>query len=147
MVALYHPSWEAIVSSDTSSCAYGNRTVMRKSKRRHSELDGLMKDFASFCWGKHSISIQITNLWYLSWDRNIIRTNNLYNNFKYNSYSITLLHVPGKDLTVAETLSRAPTSNAQAVNLSLKKETNAYIQFVIESLPASERRIMEIKEC
>jgi len=62
-------------------------------------------------------------------------------------YHFTISHVPGKDLTVPDTLSRAPTSSYRAEDLHFEQESNAYVQHVIKSLPATEKKLHEIKQC
>ena len=56
------------------------------------------------------------------------------------------MYIPGKDLVVADTLSRAPEGLPTEQDLILKSDTCAFIDFVMESLPASECRLKEIEE-
>ena len=62
-------------------------------------------------------------------------------------FQFTISHVPGKDLTIADTLSRAPVSPPSTEDKFLQQETTAYIDFVVKHLPASEQRLAEIREC
>ena len=61
-------------------------------------------------------------------------------------YDFTISHIPGQDLVTADALSRAPVSNSTASDQLLEEEVDAYIQAVIDSLPASEGRLAEIRE-
>ena len=61
-------------------------------------------------------------------------------------YDFTISHIPGQDLVTADALSRAPVSNSTASDQFLEEEVDAYIQAVIDSLPASEGRLAEIRE-
>ena len=61
------------------------------------------------------------------------------------SYSIS--HVPGKDLTAADTLSRAPISDPSVQDEALQQKVQVFLDVLIGSLPATERRIQEIKFC
>ena len=58
-------------------------------------------------------------------------------------YYFDIVHVPGKQLIVADTLSRAPLAEADPGDL--EPETIAYVNVIMESLPATERRLYEIK--
>ena len=60
-------------------------------------------------------------------------------------YDFTISHVPGKDLTIADALSRAPSSTATSDDQSLQREVDAYVQTAMASLPATEGRLEEIK--
>ena len=61
-------------------------------------------------------------------------------------YDFTISHIPGKDLVTADTLSRAPVAEGTSLDQSLQEEVNAYVQLTLESLPASEGRLAEIRE-
>ena len=50
-------------------------------------------------------------------------------------YSIT--YVPGKNLTVADTLSRAPVSMSSAIDDELRAEVETFVRAVMQSLPAT----------
>ena len=62
-------------------------------------------------------------------------------------FQFTIGHVPGKELTIADALSRAPVSKASAADELLQREATAYVDFVVEHLPATEQRLQEIREC
>ena len=60
-------------------------------------------------------------------------------------FSFTITHVPGKELVIANTLSRAPAGDTtQAENL-LQEETRAYVNLVLESIPATEQHLEDIR--
>lgn len=62
-----------------------------------------------------------------------------------NSYS--MVHVPGKSLWTADTLSRSPvTSHMSTEEHGLMESTNIYIGYVIESLPVSVTYMENLKE-
>lgn len=54
-------------------------------------------------------------------------------------------HVPGKSLSSADVLSRAPVSKPAAQDHDLQEDVNLYVHQVIQNLPASERRLEEIR--
>ena len=62
-------------------------------------------------------------------------------------YDFSISHEPGKNLTTADTLSRAPTGQPQTKDDELKQEARVFVNFVIESLPATEQKLDEIKQC
>ena len=55
-------------------------------------------------------------------------------------------HVPGKDLVIADALSQAPVSTPTTTDESQQQETMLYVNSVMQSLPASEERLQEIKQ-
>ena len=61
-------------------------------------------------------------------------------------YSFTISHVAGKDLVTADTLSRAPVSTPSMQDEEHYHEVEAYVSFVYQNLPASDKRIDQIKE-
>ena len=61
-------------------------------------------------------------------------------------FHFSIVHVPGKDLVLADTLLRAPEGLPTEQDLLLESDTSAFIDFVMESLPASEHRLKEIEE-
>ena len=60
-------------------------------------------------------------------------------------YRFTISHVPGKDLIVADMLSRAPTSTPSTADQQFHQEGNAFINTVIQGLPASDQQLETIK--
>ena len=61
-------------------------------------------------------------------------------------YSFTISHVPGVDLVIADALSRSPLSAPTQADRDLHKETDVFINLVIENLPATDKRLEEIKK-
>ena len=60
-------------------------------------------------------------------------------------YHFTISHVQGKNLVVADTLSRAP-EPGRSVQDSLETEVEAYVDATFSSIPATERRMEEIRQ-
>ena len=60
--------------------------------------------------------------------------------FSYSTY-----HVSGKLICTADTLSRAPVAEPDKVDKELQTEVNAFVNIVIENLPATADKLQEIK--
>ena len=60
-------------------------------------------------------------------------------------FNFTIVHVPGKELSTADALSRAPVSGFTKTDETFDKEVNAYIQSAINNLPLTERKLDEIR--
>ena len=60
-------------------------------------------------------------------------------------FKFTISHVPGKSLLVADALSRAPCSEAGREDLLLQQETEAYVNIVVQNLPAMEKQLERIR--
>lgn len=61
-------------------------------------------------------------------------------------YTFTIAHVPGKDLTIADTLSRAPTSPPSIGDEQFVSDTNVYVDAILQGLPATHNRLEQIKQ-
>ena len=61
-------------------------------------------------------------------------------------YSFNICHIPGKDLVIADTLSRAPLRKSPTkTDIRLNEDLNLYVANILEGLPATERRLEEIR--
>ena len=60
-------------------------------------------------------------------------------------YSYTIYHVPGKQLTVTDTLSRAP-MRTSSDHVVFSAEVDACVNIVIQSIPAFATKLQAIKE-
>ena len=61
-------------------------------------------------------------------------------------YNFTISHIPGKELVVADTLSRAPSRKPADADEELQEEADAFVSIVVNSLPATEKRLDEIRQ-
>lgn len=61
-------------------------------------------------------------------------------------FRYAISHVPGKELAIADALSRAPVSQPTTEDHLLQKETSAFVNAIIQSLLAAEKRREEIKQ-
>ncbi|XP_046855956.1 uncharacterized protein K02A2.6-like [Xenia sp. Carnegie-2017] len=61
-------------------------------------------------------------------------------------YSFTIRHIPGKELVVADALSRAPNMKQPTKSdNNLSEDLNIYVAQIVQNIPASERRLEEIR--
>ena len=60
-------------------------------------------------------------------------------------YRYTITYTAGKDLVTADALSRAPTGRPEEGDLQMESETTAYVQSVVQGLPATDQRLEEIR--
>jgi len=60
-------------------------------------------------------------------------------------YNYSLIHVPGKQLILADFLSRNPVEFNDCIDYNINKDMNAYINYVIGSLPATKDMLEKIK--
>ena len=61
-------------------------------------------------------------------------------------YRFTISHLPGKELTVADTLSRAPALSASSDDVEFHQYTEMYVNLIMENLPVTEQRLAELKQ-
>ena len=61
-------------------------------------------------------------------------------------YSFKMIHVPGKELVTADTLSRAPLDKQLSKeDERLNEDLNLYVSHILESFPATERKLDELR--
>ena len=60
-------------------------------------------------------------------------------------FNFTISHVPGKDLSTADALSRAPISSSTSEAELSSDEVDAYIRMAVNSIPATEARLEEVR--
>ena len=61
-------------------------------------------------------------------------------------FSYTISHVPGKSLTTADTLSRAPINSLTEEDEILFRDADLYVNMVVSNIPATDKRLIEIQE-
>jgi len=61
-------------------------------------------------------------------------------------FHFTISHVPGKDLSTADTLSRSPVKGLSFTDEQFNQEVAAYMNMICENLPASDQCISQIKQ-
>ena len=171
VLALYSPNRETCVSADASSfglgavltqlqetgewrpIAYQSRS-MTPTEQRYSQIE---KEALAATWACERFSHYLLGLTFrLETDHKplvpLLSTKPLDQlpprvvrfRLRLMRYSYTISHVPGKQLIVADALSRAPVSTSSADDLTLQAEVDAFLANTTDSLPASDERLAEI---
>lgn len=172
-LALYDPNARTIVSADASSYGLGavllqeqaNRDVKRVAyisrslspvEERYAQIE---KEALAFTWACERLSDYLIGINFcIQTDHKplvpLFSTKHLEElpvrvqrfRIRMLRFQFTIVHVPGKQLVIADTLSRAPERMPNKQDLFLQIDTRAFIQFVMSYLPASERRLKEIEQ-
>ena len=172
ILALFDPALETIVSADASS--YGLGAVLLQKQRdgstnpiafvsrsmtsaetRYAQIE---KEALAFTWACERLSDYLVGLsFHIETDHKplvpLFSSKNLDDlplrvqrfRLRMMRFNFTISHVPGKQLIIADTLSRAPVSMPKESDIGLTEEANAFIQAIVKSLPISERRLEEIR--
>lgn len=61
-------------------------------------------------------------------------------------YQFTISHTPGKELVIVDMLPRAPTSTSSSTDQLLHQEASAFVNTMIQGLPATEGQLEAIKQ-
>ncbi|XP_033098534.1 uncharacterized protein K02A2.6-like, partial [Anneissia japonica] len=61
-------------------------------------------------------------------------------------YDYDPIYVPGKDMHAADTLSRAPLESTENAKDALETQVEAYVNCVVGNLPASDKRLQQIRD-
>ena len=62
------------------------------------------------------------------------------------SFEYVITHVPGKQLQIADALSRSPVSLATDADYELQKDVSAYVDLLVQTLPASDHQLQVVKK-
>jgi hypothetical protein len=173
VLALFDPNLETILSADASSyglgavllqkqvtgqllpVAYISRS-MTPTERRYAQIE---KETLAFTWACERLSDYLVGLqFHIQMDHKplvpLFSTKDLEElpvrvqrfRMRMMRFDFTISHVPGNEVTIADAVSRAPVSTSSVADQSLQSETTAYVNLVVESLPATEKRLQEIRE-
>ena len=173
VLALFNPNLETIVSADASSfglgavlqqkqptghlkpVAYISRS-MTTTEQRYAQIE---KEALAFTWACERLSDYLVGLkFHIQTDHKplvpLFSSKHLEElpmrvqrfRLRMMRFHFSISHVPGKSLTIADTLSRAPMGHPTEADDLLQQEACAFINAVMQSLPATEQRIAEIKE-
>ena len=172
VLALFDPSRETVVSVDASCYGLGAVLIQRQpegalkpvayisrsltpTEQRYAQIE---KEALAFTWACERFSDYLVGLqFHIETDHKplvpLFSTKNLDElpirvqrfRMRMMRFLFTISHVPGKNLTVADTLSRAPLEETRDSDQTLQEEADALVNLVVQSLPVTERRLEEIK--
>ena len=60
-------------------------------------------------------------------------------------FDFSITHVPGAELQIADALSRSPVSLVSDADNEFQKEVSAYVDLLVQNLPATDKRLQEIQ--
>lgn len=174
VLALYDPNRTTTVSADASSFGLGavllqridgtNRPVayasraMTPTEQRYSQIDKealattwSLERFHDYLYGMefHVETDHKPLVTLLSSKKNLDELTPRIQRYRMRlmRYTYTIEHVPGKELITADALSRAPHVRELTISeLQFADEVAAHEDFVVGQIPATERRLQEIKE-
>jgi len=172
VLALFNPNLETILSADASSFGLGAVLLQKQlsgelkpvafisrsmtpTEQRYAQIE---KEALAFTWACERLSDYLIGLSFtIQTDHKplvpIFSSKHLEElpirvqrfRLRMMRYQFSICHVPGKDLIVADTLSRAPAADmAQADDL--QQETAAFLNAVLMNIPATKEQIKEIRE-
>ncbi len=173
VLALYDPERETVVSADASSYGLGAVLVQKQpeggwrpvayasraltdTEQRYTQIE---KEALATTWACERFSDYLLGMgFHIETDHKplvpLLGSKNLEElpvrvqrfRMRLMRFTYTISHVPGKNLTIADTLSRAPTSSSTTADDKLDSEVQAFVNLVMESLPATEKRLQQIRE-
>ena len=172
VLALFDPNLETILSADASSFGLGAVLLLRQptdelkpvayisrsmtaTKQRYAQIE---KEALAFTWACERLADYLVGMkFHIQTDHKplvpLFSSKHLEElpfrvqrfRLRMMRFDFTIAHVPGKELVIADTLSRAPSTQSCSSD-DLQKETEAWVSLVLQSLPATEDRIEEIKQ-
>ena len=174
VLALFDPNLETTLSADASSHGIGavllqkqangeKKPVAYKSRaltpteQRYAQIE---KEALAFTWACESLSDYLLGLRFhietdhkplvplFSLKKGLDELPLRLQRFRLRMlrYSFSISHVPGKSLAVADTLSRAPSAEPTPVEEEFQRDTTSYVSSILSHIPATERRVAEIKQ-
>ncbi len=171
VLAIYNPNAEVIVSADSSSyglgavlkhtdsdgslriVAYASRTLT-DAETRYSQIEkeGLSlawacDRFADYIVGRHfKLETDHKPLIPIFSSKSLDALSPRLQRFKIRlmRYDFSIFHTPGKDLHIADTLSRAPLQ-CKEVGAELAEEADAYVRMCMTNIPASPSKLDTIR--
>ena len=148
--------WAIALTLDGKPVAFISRS-MSPTERRYAQIE---KEALAFTWACERLSDYLVGLqFHIYTDRKPLVP--LFS-FKYLEelplrvqrfrlrmmrFHFTISHVPGKELTIADALSRAPVSTFSEADERLQKEATAFVNLTMQYFPATEQRLQELREC
>ena len=169
VLALFDPQYDTTLSADASSYGLGAVLLQRQpggqlkpvsrsmtaTEQRYAQIE---KEALAPTWACERFSDYLIGLkFHIHTDHNplvpLFSTKRLdelplrVQRFRLRMlrYHFTISHIPGKDLVIADMLSRAPTSTPSDSDLLFYRETSVFVDAVVQSVPASDAQLERIK--
>ena len=173
VLAAFDPELETIVSADASSYGLGAVLVQKQrdgtlkpvayvsrsltiTEQKYAQIE---KEALAFTWACERLQGYLAGLkFHIQTDHKplvpLFSTKHLEQlpirvqrfRLRMMRFDYTLSHLPGKELYTADMLSRAPVDKPSSHDDSLEVQVCAYVDFVVETFPASNQQIERIKE-
>jgi len=173
VLALFNPRADTVVSADASSYGLGAVLLQKQpqgelkpiayisrsmtiTEQRYAQLE---KESLAFTWACERFADYLVGLkFHIHTDHKplipLFSTKNLEElpvrvqryRLRMMRFNFTISHVPGKQLTIADMLSRAPTESPNVDDYKLEQESQAFVNTIVQSIPATEQRLQQIKE-
>ena len=172
ILAMYNPNLETTISADASSFGLGAVLLQKQlsgdtkpvayisrsltpTEQKYAQIE---KEALAFTWACERLSDFLVGLkFHIQTDHKplvpLFSSKHLEElpiriqrfRLRMMRFDFSIKHVPGKDLVIADTLSRAPTTEPTNSDEILQQEVNAFVNSLIRNLPATEQRLEEIR--
>ena len=172
VLALYNPTFETVVSADAS--AYGLGAVLRQrqpngslrpvayisralteTEQRYAQIE---KEALAVTWACERFQEYLIGMRFrMETDHKplvpLLSSKNLDEmpvrmqrfRLRLMRFDYSVSHVPGKDLTTADTLSRSPVLKSDSRAGEFQKEVDAFVNLIVNNLPATVMKLKEIE--
>ena len=171
VLALYDPTHDTVVSADASS--YGLGSVLMQEQPDHQwkpvayasrsltpaeeKYAQIEKEALGITWACERFSEYLVGMHFkvetdhkplvsLLGNKDLEELPPRIQRFKMRlmRFTFAIYHTPGKNLTIADTLSRAPTHNAAATDEQFGQDTEMFVEAITTALPATAKCLTEI---
>jgi len=61
-------------------------------------------------------------------------------------FNYTISHIPGKELTIANALSRSPVSSPSSEDVDFNSEVDSFVDSIMQNLLAAEKQLQQIEK-
>ena len=172
VLTLFNPKAYTVISADASSYRLGAVLLQRQpqeelkpvayiscsltaTEQRYAQIE---KESLAFTWACERFADYLIGLkFHINTDHKplvpLFSTKNLEElsarvqrfRLRMMRFNFTISHVPGKQLAITDMLSRAPAEPPDVADYNLDLESQAFVNYILESLPASEQQLQRIK--
>ena len=174
LLALYDPNLPTVVSADASSFGLGGvllqkqrdskilpvcyiSRAMTPTEQRYAQIE---KEALALTWACEHFSDYLLGLkFHLETDHKplvpLLSTKNLEElpirvqrfRLRLMRFKFSISHVPGKNLTIADALSRAPVTQPSDEEKAQHNDIEAFVHWIIQGIPATDKKLNQIRQC